>query len=96
MAINQEILDKVNNRKYIDGKELAELFMDLVNSMGSRSTDFSEVVIKEHRFLQQEAFNLFLACIQEWSKQDHYDARNEYAVKASKTMFNALKEAGLY
>jgi len=99
MAINQEILDKITNNKYIDGSELAKLFMDLVNSMGSRSEDFSEVVTREHRYLQQEAFNMFLSCIQKWQRaylDDRFDPRNEYACKASKVMFDALRDNGLY
>jgi len=96
MAVNQEIINKIQDRQHINGKELAELFMNLVNSMGSSTSDFSEVITKEHRYLQQEAFNLFFACIEQWSKHDHYDVRNEYAVKASKVMFEALKSSNLF
>lgn len=96
MAVNKEIVNKIQDNKYITGKELAELFMDLVNSMGSRTEDFSDVVTSEHRYLQQEAFSMFLWCIEKWSKHESYDMRNEYTIKASKVMMKALKENQLF
>lgn len=97
--VNQEIVNKLVERKIIEGNELAELFMDIVNSCGNRSKSFAEVVTGEHRYLQQEAFNMFFACIQNWAKakeEDRYDLRNEYAAKASKVMIDALKNNGLW
>lgn len=97
--IKQEIINKLVERKQVESNELAELFMDVVNSCGNRSQAFAEVVTSEHRYLQQEAFNMFFACIQTWAKakeEDYYDLRNEYAAKASKVMVDALKENGLW
>lgn len=70
MATKQEILDKIQNRQYVEASEIAELFMDLVNGGGSRGKDFAEVVCNEHRFLQSEAFNLFIHCIEGWAEAE--------------------------
>jgi len=97
--INQEILDKINNRKYISSAEVGEILMDLVNSSGSRASDFAEVVCKEHRFLQGEAFTLFLFCMEQWAKDGKagiYDDRNKAACEFSMVMIDALKEKGLW
>ena len=99
MSVNTETLDKLRDRKHIGNDEFAKLFMDMVNSGGSRATDFAEVVTSEHRFLQGEAFTMFLFCIESWAKaydNKRFDARNEAACKFSSVMFKALKEAGLY
>lgn len=55
-------------------------FSDWVNGMGHRNEAFVEAVMREHRTLQQQIFEVMLACIAEWAKQEHYDARNEYTV----------------
>ena len=82
------------------GKEVAEKVSDFVNSaFGSERVDFVETVVSDHRTLQQDMFKMFLGCIQEWAvahDNDRYDARNEYTVKASKVMMEALKKEGLY
>jgi len=97
--VKTETLDKLRDRKHIDNAEFAHLFMDMVNSGGSRATDFAEVVTSEHRFLQGEAFTLFLFCIEEWAKayaNERYDGRNEAACKLSAVMLGALKDKGLW
>ncbi len=97
--VRQEIINKLVERKQVESNELAELFMDIVNSCGHSAQDFAKVVTSEHRYLQQEAFNMFFACIQSWAKakeSNYYDLRNEYAVKASEVMIEALKENGLW
>ncbi len=99
MATRQEILDKIQERRHISAGEIAELFMDLVNSGGSRAMDFADVVCNEHRFLQSEAFNLFIFCIEKWAKayeEGKYDGRNEHVCKLSDVTINSLKEAGMW
>ena len=95
MAIKQKILDKLTNNKGISGSEFAELFMDIVNGNGSRPTEFAKVVTGEHRYLQGEAFSLFIFCIEQWAKMHNdgqYDARNQAACELSSIMMKALKE----
>jgi hypothetical protein len=83
----------------LTGAEMAEKFAEFVNVMSHDREEFAEGVLTEHRYLQQEMFNAMLKCIEGWDKcqvSGYYDARNEYAVKASKAMIDGLKEAGLY
>ena len=99
MAINQEILDKLNNRKYVNTAEVAEVLMDMLNGSGSGAEAFAEVVTGEHRFLQGEAFTMFLFCIEKWAKNGKdgcYDDRNKAACEFSMVMRDALKEKGLW
>jgi DNA-binding SARP family transcriptional activator len=81
------------------GEEMAEQFAEFVNVMTHDRQEFADSVTSEHRYLQQEMFNAMLKCIENWAKaydNDRYDARNEYAVKASYAMIEGLKKAGLY
>lgn len=81
------------------GKEMGEMFSDFVNVSTHDREEFAETVCTEHRFLQQEMFNAMMKCIEGWAKcqtSGYYDARNEYAVKASKAMIDGLKKADLY
>lgn len=82
------------------GEEVAIEVSDFVNvAFGHEKVEFVDTVVREHRTLQQDMFKLFQGCIQEWAlahDNGNYDARNEYAVKASKVMIEALKEKGLY
>ena len=81
------------------GEEMAIEFSDFVNVSTHDRQEFADQVTREHRYLQQEMFNAMLKCIENWSEakdSGRYDARNEYAVKASKAMIEGLKQAGLY
>jgi hypothetical protein len=81
------------------GKEMAIEFSQFVNVMSHDKQEFADTVTNEHRFLQQEMFNAMMKCIEYWAvdfKNNRYDARNEYAVKASHAMIEGLKKANLY
>ena len=56
-------------------------FSAWVNGMDHKNAAFVEAVIQEHRTLQQQMFEVMLACIEAWAKQEHFDARNEYTIK---------------
>ena len=71
-------------------KELVSLLSQYVNSMCVNQKDFAEEVMREHRTLQQSMFGLFLRTIEEWSNQENYDPRNEYAVETSKKIMELL------
>jgi hypothetical protein len=81
------------------GEEMAIEFSDFVNVSTHDKQEFANQVTNEHRFLQQEMFNAMLKCIENWSDAytgGRYDARNEYAVKASQAMIEGLKAKGLW
>ncbi len=62
-------------------REVVRQFSHFVNGMGHDNQPFVEAVMAEHRTLQQQMFEVMLACIDAWAKQEHYDARNEYTIK---------------
>lgn len=62
-------------------REVVKAFSAWVNGMGHKNAAFVEAVMQEHRTLQQQMFEVMLACIEAWAKQEHYDARNEYTIK---------------
>jgi hypothetical protein len=81
------------------GEEMAIEFSDFVNVSTNDKQEFANQVTSEHRYLQQEMFNAMMKCVENWEKNydsGHYDARNEYACKASKAMIDGLKQANLY
>jgi len=61
-------------------RAVVKAFSDWVNGMGHENLPFVEAVMAEHRTLQQQMFEVMLACIEAWAKQEHYDARNEFTV----------------
>jgi uncharacterized protein YecE (DUF72 family) len=83
----------------LTGEQMAKQFSDFVNVSIHDKNEFADVVTGEHRFLQQEMFNAMLKCIERWAedgKDGYFDARNEYAVKASQAMIEGLKAKGLW
>ncbi len=61
-------------------REVVKAFSAWVNCMGHDNHPFVEAVMQEHRTLQQQMFEVMLACIDAWAKQEHFDARNEFTV----------------
>ncbi|AYP68165.1 hypothetical protein PQE75_gp033 [Bacillus phage vB_BcoS-136] len=96
--------NKQNRREVVymsrkTGEEMAIEFSDFVNVSTNDKQEFANQVTNEHRYLQQEMFNAMMKCIENWAyahDNGFYDARNEYAVKASKAMIEGLKEKGLW
>ncbi|MCK5863344.1 MAG: hypothetical protein KAH38_12720 [Candidatus Hydrogenedentes bacterium] len=61
-------------------REVVGEFSNWVNGMGHNNNTFVHAVMSGHRTLQQQMFEVMLACVAEWAKQDHYDARNEFTI----------------
>lgn len=79
-------------------QQMAEHFSNFVNVSTHDTDEFSNAVTSDHRFLQQEMFYSMLKCIEKWSAANdnkQFDARNEYTVKASKVMIQALIDNSL-
>jgi hypothetical protein len=70
--------------------ELITEISKFANVMSSQDAEFAAQVMREHRTIQQSIFGLFLKTIEEWSKQEHYDLRNEYTVQTSKEIMKLL------
>lgn len=65
-------------------KEAVETISGLVNDMLLPDTLIARQFMTLHRTLQQNLFRIFILTIGQWAMQEHYDARNEAAVKLSK------------
>ncbi len=65
-------------------RTVAQTFSDWVNGMGHSNNEFVQAVMREHRTLQQQMFEVMLACIDAWSRTEHYDLRNEFTVLKSR------------
>jgi len=77
MAEEQDHSEKSNEH----ARDVVKAFSNWVNGMGHENAAFVEAVMKEHRTLQQQMFEVMLSCIAAWANQEHYDARNEYTIK---------------
>ncbi len=61
-------------------REVVRQFSYWVNNMGHNNQPFVEAVMCEHRTLQQQMFEVMLACMEAWAKQENFDLRNEFTV----------------
>lgn len=75
------------------GIDAANAFTDFVNGASQASKEaFVEAMMREHRTLQQESFDLMLGTIGAWAKvpDNMVDARNSGAVRLSKMIADAI------
>ena len=77
MPKEHDYWDKSNEQ----AREVVKAFSAWVNCMGHDNQPFVDAIMSEHRTLQQQMFEVMLACIEAWAKQEHFDARNEYTIK---------------
>lgn len=76
-----------------EAKAVVDKMSRFVNGMSRHPESFVKYVTSEHRTLQQSMFNLFLACMKEWAAcadKGWYDGRNEFTVKQSKKIMEAI------
>lgn len=74
-------------------KEFAEKLSKFVNNYGCPMKELAQEVLNDHRTLQQTTMRLFMTVIEEWSKQEQYDLRNEQTIKLSKKIMEAVGDA---
>lgn len=84
MAEEQDHWERSNEQ----ARDVVTAFSNWVNGMGHENAVFVEAVMKEHRTLQQQIFEVMLACMAAWAKQEHYDLRNEYTVVKCREIMN--------
>lgn len=76
------------------GVKMAEKLTDFVNGASLQEKQaFVQYMLREHRHLQQEVFNLMLGTIEGWSKlvgTSFYDQRNQHAVHTSNAIIQFL------
>jgi hypothetical protein len=63
-----------------NARAAAKVLSDWANGMGHSNQAFVQAVMQEHRTLQQQMFEVMLACVDAWAKSEHYDARNAYTI----------------
>jgi len=76
-------------------KDAVNNLSNFVNKFGAPDKKFAQEVMNEHRTLQQSMMRLFLATIEEWSKQTQYDLRNEDTIRISKKIMSVMEDEGL-
>jgi hypothetical protein len=90
--VGREMYEKHN--KPTD-EEIVQLLSEYANTMLLSPTKFAIHVISEHRTIQQNFFDMFLACIEQWAKlydNDMYDERNAGVVRLSKQIIDCLNK----
>jgi hypothetical protein len=76
----------------MDVKELAEELSNFVNSGDSRKLEkLAELMIQDHRTLQQLKMKLACLFIEKMAAQEFHDARNEASVKTARAMIAGYK-----
>jgi hypothetical protein len=63
-----------------------------VNNLSCPMKMFTKLMMQEHRTLQQSTMRLIIATIEEWSKQENYDLRNEQTIKICKKIMDAIND----
>jgi phosphoglycerol transferase MdoB-like AlkP superfamily enzyme len=89
--------DTYEEQRKEEAQKVVSLLSKYVNNLGHSDKIFVNEVMNEHRTLQQQMFNVFMACISEWAKcyeSDRYDQRNEFAVKQSNKIMKMYKGEG--
>ena len=78
----------------VNGEEFArDFFSEFINDFSLDEDGFVEFLVhKEHRSLQQNAFRLFLKCIDEWARvpEQETDLRNDDTIRLCKKITEAL------
>jgi hypothetical protein len=76
------------------GKEMAEQLSEFINvATWMEKEEFVDAIMSEHRALQQDAFSMFMSCIDGWASlynSGQYDGRNERACEYSKKMIDSI------
>ena len=80
----------MNHNKKTDAKALVDMLSKYVNVMSHSRDEVAKEILREHRTLQQSMFGLMLYVIEQWSKQENYDLRNEYTIQSSKKIMEVM------
>mgnify|MGYP003152810421 CR=1 FL=1 len=80
----------MNHNKKMDAKALVATLSKYVNVMSHSKEEVAKEILREHRTIQQSMFGLMLYVIEQWSKQEHYDLRNEYTIQSSKKIMEVM------
>lgn len=72
--------------------EALSTLISFVNKFGCPDKLFAQLLMREHRTLQQSTMRLFMTCIDEWSRQEDYDLRNEATITLSRKIMETFKD----
>ena len=78
-----------------DDDVFARFFGNFVNGRLHDKNHVAEMMCREHRYLQNEMFKVYLAYIVKLAEncdKGYYDPRNQYAAKTSKSIIDYFKE----
>lgn len=81
-----------------NAKLTAESLSNFVNAAGLSGTErMAQLMVKDHRTLQQNKMRLFVQFCQEMAKLDNYkDARNEASVKLAQAVLRVIEEEDIF
>lgn len=83
---------KTQHGRDLTGAEMCQMLDEFCNSIGGTDDvkDFVEQLThRTHRTLQQRIMALFVAAIEAWAAEEHFDARNEATVQLAKKIVAA-------
>lgn len=84
--------EEIDNAELVSTKTALDGITRFVNNYGHSDELFAKLLMREHRTLQQSVMRLFMVCIEEWSKQEHCDLRNEATIALSRKILSLLEE----
>lgn len=79
-----------NEEEKEEAQKVVSMLSRWVNCMTHDNQLFVQAVLQEHRTLQQQMFEVMLACIEAWAKTEHFDLRNEFNVQKCKQIMELL------
>ena len=84
------------NNEGVQVAEAVEKFLNHMCNDEDRKMFVEYVTCNMHRTLQQQFMSLLWDCIKAFSKQEHYDLRNEDTVLFCRKVFSAFKDYGYF
>ncbi len=77
-------------------QEAAEIMCSALQEMSFDVEAFAEVILREHRTIQQSVFRAFGATILAWANSSNMDMRNEHTVLVCREMLKAFGDDAQY
>jgi len=75
-----------------DTQEVVNYLSHFVNNFNCPVEEVTNLIMMEHRTLQQNLMRLIMKLIEKWSQQEYYDLRNEGTIKLCKRIMEAVKD----
>ena len=80
--------------RHPDTEMVVNVISNFVNCFGSREDEFTKLMSREHRTLQQNFTRFCIAWFKYLAEEKYYDLRNEDSIKLAKELKPILDELG--